>query len=217
MLNLAILTIISFLWSPFQALGSATSEKPPEHGGEKKKEASPSSKPAAKEAHAAEADQKVEGPDAKNALGTESPTRYVHQWLPMPKVVATNLKTLETETLSARKGRVMMVFFVASWCEPCQNISTNLTNLTKRFSRLPVDFYFVFSHDTLDDAKGFMTEHKISEGYLAEFATLKNYNNPELPSVYMSDRQGWLLTRKLKASPKDLQDLQETLQLLTAF
>ncbi len=205
------LTIVFFTLS-LKALGKSDPAKPPEHGGGKD-----SAKPAPKESPPLEAEPKIEGPDAKNALGTSAPTRYVHQWIPMPKLVATDLRSQDGVSISTRKGRSMVVFFIASWCEPCQNISGQLLNLTSRFSRLPVDFYFVFSHDTLEDARGFMAEHKIPQGYLAEFATLKNFNNPELPSIYVGDRQGWLLTRKLKAEPKDIRDLQETLEYLTAF
>jgi len=159
----------------------------------------------------------IEGPDAANALGTSAPTRYVHQWLPMPQVVATNLNTLETLILRPRPGRMMVVFFLASWCEPCQNLAAALQSLTRSLAQLPIDTYFVFAHDTVDDAKGFITEHSIQEGYLAELDTLKNYNNPELPTVYIADRQGWLLTRFLKATPQNVAEVKRILQLLTAF
>lgn len=212
MTYLAIFLTIGLLLPALKALGNAAPAKPPEHGGGKD-----AAKAAPKEAPPLEAEPRIEGPDAKNALGTSAPTRYVHQWIPMPKLAATDLKSQDSVSIGSRKGRSMVVFFIASWCEPCQNISGLLLNLTGRYSRLPVDFYFVFSHDTLDDARGFMTEHKIPQGYLAEFATLKSFNNPELPSIYVGDRQGWLLTRKLKAEPKDIKELQETLDYLTAF
>lgn len=159
----------------------------------------------------------IEGPDAKNALGISAPTRYVHQWIPMPKLFVTDIKTLEPVVKTPSNGNMMVVFFLASWCEPCQNLSSKMVSLTQSLSRLPIDFYFVFAHDTIDDAKGFMAEHHMSQGYLAELDTLKNYNNPELPTIYISDRDGWLLTRYLKFTEQNLDEVKGILRLLTTF
>lgn len=159
----------------------------------------------------------VEGPDAKNALATTAPVRYVHQWLPMPKIIATPIDSLNTLTLTPKAGRMMVVFFLASWCEPCQDLTGKLVSMSSTLSSLPIDFYYIFTHDATDDAKGFMAEHKIPYGYLAELDTLKNFNNPELPSIYIADNKGWLLTRFLKATPQDADETKRIIRLLTAF
>jgi len=159
----------------------------------------------------------VEGPDAKNALANTAPVRYVHQWLPMPKIIATPVDTLEATTLTPKAGRMMVVFFIASWCEPCQDLTAKLVSMSSGLSNLPIDFYYIFTHDAVDDAKGFMTEYKISHGYIAELDTLKNFNNPELPSIYIADRDGWMLTRFLKANQQDADETKRIIRLLTAF
>ena len=156
--------------------------------------------------------------DAAKPLVPARTTRYVHQWLSMPPLTARRLDGAGgNETVAARPGRMLVIIFLASWCEPCQQLLPEYQALSKRFSRLPVDFIYVFAHDTKDDAMAFMTEFAMSHGYLANHELLKTYHNPELPTIYVGDRRGWLTARYRKSSVADLKDLGDFIELLTAL
>lgn len=163
----------------------------------------------------------IEGPDAQNALATSRSDRYVHRWIPIPAFSAININDRSDRTITAQSGRVLVIFFLASWCEPCQQITPQFMTLQQKLSKLPIDFVYVFAHDTLDDAREFATEYKLDRQsdnvLLAEFDVLKKYNNPDLPTIYVGDRRGWILTRFIKPDAKRMAEFKELVELLTAF
>lgn len=142
---------------------------------------------------------------------------YVHQWIKMPPVHAASVLGVSGEDIRARPGRALVLIFMASWCEPCQELVGELRRLEGRYEGLAVDFYYIFAHDTRDDAGGFLREHGMPKGYVANHDVLQSYHNPELPSVYVGDRDGFLLTRYTKTSRKDVEDLNGLLRKITAF
>jgi hypothetical protein len=52
---------------------------------------------------------------------------------------------------------------------------------------------------------------------LANHEILKAFHNPELPSIYVGDRHGWMLTRYLKAQTAELSKLDGVLKTLTSY
>ena len=150
------------------------------------------------------------------ALGPSD--HYVHKWLKFPDFAGTALSGGEgSGQVGARPGRAIVVIFIASWCEPCQQLVPTLRNLEKRYQRLNTDFHFVFSHDTADDAAGFMKEFGINNAVLANHDILKTFHNPDLPAIYVGDRSGWLATRFLKADQESVQKLDEFLKYISAY
>jgi thiol-disulfide isomerase/thioredoxin len=135
----------------------------------------------------------------------------------MPSIHAASVLGVSGEDIAARPGRALVLIFLASWCEPCQEIVGDMRRLEQRYQGLAVDFFYVFAHDTRDDAGGFLREHGMTQGFLANHDVLQEFHNPELPSVYVGDRDGWLLTRYLKVTRKDLDDLNGLLLKITAF
>jgi thiol-disulfide isomerase/thioredoxin len=107
--------------------------------------------------------------------------------------------------------------FLASYCEPCQEMMESYLRLEKRYRRLNTDFVYVFAHDTKDDAEGYMKEFGLRHGILANFDALKAFHNPKLPTIYVGDRHGWLMTRFEESSAADLAKLDTYLRDLTAF
>lgn len=166
-------------------------------------------------------------PEAKDGKDTAAPVpeaealepsdHYVHRWIPMPSFSATEVLTQEPTKVEVKTGRAQVILFLASWCEPCQALMGDYIRLQKKYSRLNTDFIYVFAHDTKDDAEGFMKEYGMKQGFLANHDVLKAFHNPELPTVYVADRHGWLATRMVKATNKEVQDLAEFLKPITAY
>lgn len=153
-----------------------------------------------------------------DAKSLEPSTHYVHSWKSMPGFTATGLGDNQGPmSIEPRPGRALVVMFLASWCEPCQQLMASYQTIEKRYRRLNADFVYVFAHDTQDDAQGFMKEFGLSRGILANHDVLKAYHNPELPTIYVGDRHGWLMTRFVKAGASEVQSLDGLLRNLTAY
>jgi thiol-disulfide isomerase/thioredoxin len=155
---------------------------------------------------------------AAAAESTQVTTKYVASWLKMPSFSATQLPGEGDQAAVAPKaGRALVVVFLASWCEPCQQMLKDLQRVEKRYRPLNTDFVYVFTHDTRDDAEGFMKEFGMFQGYLANKDVLKTFHNPELPTIYIGDRHGWLAGRYLKADAAALASLDNFLKDITAY
>lgn len=181
----------------------------------------------AEEKKSAEAHKKSEG----HGKGSEAPRvekklsaaesftidkKYVHMWVKFPDIEATDLSKVPKK-IHSQKGYVTLLFFIASWCVPCQNMMKNVQNLRKRYEPLSTRFYFVFAHDLAQDAKNFAQEYKLENTILANHDVLKTFHNPQLPAVYISDRDEWLVDRVLGLTDKSLKELDSTLYMMTAY
>ncbi len=196
-----------------RAEGEAKSEA---KEGEAKGEAKPEAKAENKD-EAKEGEGKLPAVTSE-ADSLEATTNYVNKWIPMPAFAATELLGAQSQgTVEPRKGRAQVVLFLASWCEPCQQLMADYLRVQKKYQHLNTDFVFIFSHDTKDDAEGFMKEYGITNGYLASHEVLKLFHNPDLPAIYVADRHGWMATRLLKAGTKDVATLEELLRPITAY
>ena len=166
----------------------------------------------------AEGGEKKEGEGDKGAPKVSGPTdRYVQHWVPMLGFSAAPVGSSEQEQVQPRPGRALVVVFLASWCEPCQQLMPEILRLEKHYNKLNTDFVYVFTHDTGDDAAGFMKEFALEHAYLANQDVLKIYHNPELPTIYVGDRHKWLAGRFVNVSQQDLAKLDNLLRPMTAY
>lgn len=167
--------------------------------------------------------KKPAGPEADpvtkaQAESLEASDKYVHRWIPMPSFRGPGLGAAGSErTVEPKEGRLQVIVFLASWCEPCQQLMPELRVLEKRYERLGADFVYVFAHDTKDDANGFMQEFKVDDGLLATHDVLRAFHNPELPTVYVADKTKWIATRYVKAGKREVANLDDLLKHLTAL
>ncbi|MES2746480.1 MAG: redoxin domain-containing protein [Bdellovibrionota bacterium] len=134
--------------------------------------------------------------------------KYVNQWIPFPGIAVKDLITAEPVAKTAEKGRIQVVVFIASWCIPCQQIIDDFTRLETKHQKKYTNLLFVFAHDSEADAVAFAKQYKIEDrSYLGTAKILEDFHQPELPSVYASDRFGWLAYRKLNVKKSDIAEL----------
>lgn len=132
------------------------------------------------------------------------------------EITGVDILTGENFTYTTKRGRATMVFFVASWCESCQQLMPKIKIVANKFARSYTDVIYVFAHDTKADAAGFAKEHKLAGRLLlANHEILKAFKNPALPSVYIGDRYNYIGNRFIKFTAADLEALNEYMTKLT--
>ncbi|MBC7661912.1 MAG: hypothetical protein H7249_19645 [Chitinophagaceae bacterium] len=166
----------------------------------------------------ARANEPAHGSAAGAAVAARVTDKYAHSWIAFP---ALTLKSLSGEPLAPRiaiKGRVLITVFVASWCIPCQQLMSDFKRIALQYENAYTDVIFVFAHDTAPDAQAFASFHKVTpSSFLGTAKVLEDFHQPDLPSIYASDRYGWLVYRKLNAKIDDVKELEGFLELHNSF
>lgn len=160
-------------------------------------------------------DNKEEAKPAKSKM--ELTDGYVHEWIPFPTFNATALPDGSKFDFKPERGQMTIVVMVATWCAPCVKLMPDILRLEARTARLPVRFVHVFTHDTKQDATGFMAEYGMKAAVLANHGVLEAFKNPDLPAIFVADRNNWMLMRYIKATPSDLAEVEESIKYLTAI
>lgn len=164
--------------------------------------------------HANAEPKKAEGEAAPDPKKTYQITdRYIHDWQALPKISGREVGGEGQITIEPRPSYATVVFFIASWCLPCQRLAADITRFQKRYRDYPVTIVYAFTQDTHKDALGFAKHYGLNaQTLLASEDMLKEFHHPELPSIYVADRNGWLLMRKI---PMDRQGLAQVDTYLT--
>jgi hypothetical protein len=77
---------------------------------------------------------------------------------------------------------------------------------------------FVFSHDTKQDAAAFAKEHQLTTpALMSNVEILTDFKNPELPSVYIGDKWGYLADRFIKIQKSDIDALDAVIAKITTL
>ena len=142
---------------------------------------------------------------------------YVHDWIKMPEVSGQSVRDSSSTTIRSHSGQVSVVIFLASYDEPSQQLILDFLRIERKYQPLHANFFYVFSHDTRDDALGFMEEFKIKDGILSNHEILKQYHNPDLPTIYIGDRNGWLTRRFKEFDTQKIAELEVFLKHATAL
>lgn len=144
--------------------------------------------------------------------------RYVHKWIKFPKIKGSSLGGEDVE-YTGIKGQVEVLVFIGSSCIPCQHLIRPLQKIKREFGKLDTSFTYIFTHDTLSDARAFVKVHALENDrtMIAGHSILESYNNPMTPTIYLADRNNWLIYRWQKADGKSLKKLKKVLRFLTAI
>lgn len=152
------------------------------------------------------------------SIDTRVSRHYVQDWQAFPAMTLRDLSSGAPLERKVTKGRATVVVFLASWCLPCQQLMAPLKELELKYKDRYTDVLYVFAHDTEADAEGFVQFHKLeNRAFLGTAKLLETFHQPELPSVYVGDRYGWLLMRSLQSKAGDLKAIDQTLDLHTAL
>ena len=100
-------------------------------------------------------------------------------------------------SLAAHKGKVVLLFFWASWCPPCREETANVAQAYKQFHGKGLEIVGVSLDRDLASYRGFCKEAKITwpnyvdgKGWKNELAL--KFDITEIPQIYLIDRAGIL-------------------------
>ncbi len=131
-------------------------------------------------------------------LSESEPDRQVEESLrsgehnPAPPLELPRLSGVGAETLEDYRGRVVVLNFWASWCEPCREESPLLERWHRRMERRRGTVVGVDVQDVTDDARQFISEYGISYPMLrdGEGLTRETFAIIGFPETFVLDRRG---------------------------
>jgi thiol-disulfide isomerase/thioredoxin len=133
---------------------------------------------------------------------------------PAPDFSLSGLSTDDAITLSAFKGRVVLVDFWASWCVPCRKLMPRIAEIKSRFPDVEV---IAISVDT-DRDKALTFIRAVEPGLLpvhdSAQKVAESYGVERMPSSFVIDKKGVLRFRHDGYGPKALASVERQLQLL---
>jgi cytochrome c biogenesis protein CcmG/thiol:disulfide interchange protein DsbE len=95
-------------------------------------------------------------------------------------------------SLLAYRGRVVVLNFWASWCEPCQTEAPLLERAATRLSRAGGTVLGVTYLDASPDSRAFVRHYRLTYPNLRDNsgAFAHSYGTDQLPETFVIDRQG---------------------------
>ena len=119
------------------------------------------------------------------------------------KDISAQLVSGKTFSLAQQKGRVVLILFWATWCEPCQK---EMFELNKYYHLLKKKEFTLITIN-LDSSRNRMQEfikkrklgwHTIFSGRVWQDPTVKKYGVNSLPSTWLIDANGFLRSFELQ-------------------
>jgi thiol-disulfide isomerase/thioredoxin len=89
----------------------------------------------------------------------------------------------QTLKLSALRGKVVLVDFWASWCEPCKKELPLLARMAPRLKAKGIEIVAVNIDDNKQNAEAFVRQHGLA-------LTVGKYEPPKMPTSFLVDRSG---------------------------
>lgn len=127
------------------------------------------------------------------ALSLSSPADALDKGQQAPEIGLTDLDGKSVK-LSALRGKVVLVDFWASWCEPCRESLPVLDKLSKAYRDQGLVVVGVNIDKTPELAREFLSKHKLSLSFAVvndkKHDVAARYAPPTMPSSYVIDKEG---------------------------
>ena len=112
---------------------------------------------------------------------------------PAPDRVLPALDGDGNASLKSLRGKVVVLNFWASWCDPCRTEAPRLERVQKRLAKAGAGTVLgVTYQDVPSDSKAFIAEHNLTYPNARDIGTklAKQYGTRALPETFVLDRRG---------------------------
>jgi len=142
---------------------------------------------------------------------TASPISSVTQLRPAPDFTLTQLSG-KPLTLSDYRGKVVLLDFWATWCEPCRVETPFLVDLQNKYRDQGLQIIGVSMDDTHDPVPGFYHQFKMNYPVVMGNAKIgEEYGGVlGLPIVFLIDRQGRIQKKHIGSTDASVFDKELT-------
>ncbi len=155
-------------------------------------------------------------------VASEEPDRSLEEAVergerePAPDIELPLLDGGPERSLADWRGKVVLLNYWASWCDPCREESPLLERWHRRISKRGGTVLGVDVLDVTSDAKDFIAEYGLTYPHLRDVdeEAMRDYDVPGLPETFVIDRQGRIAA--LKRAPVDEQFMREAVLPLLA-
>jgi cytochrome c biogenesis protein CcmG/thiol:disulfide interchange protein DsbE len=116
---------------------------------------------------------------------------------PAPNFSLARLEGSGDLSLESLRGKVVVLNFWASWCEPCKAEAATLEQLWQTYRGRGVVFVGVDSNDAASDARRFLAVHRITYPVVHDtngLVAANSYGIANLPETFFVDRRGRLVS-----------------------
>ncbi len=98
----------------------------------------------------------------------------------------------QTIKLSSLRGKVVLVDFWASWCEPCKKELPLLAKMAPRLKARGIEIVAVNIDDNKQNAEAFVRQHGLSLTVVSDTdkSIVGKYEPPKMPTSFTVDRAG---------------------------
>ena len=126
------------------------------------------------------------------------------------KTIQLSGRTVEGRSLntSSYKGRVLLIHYWATWCEPCKKELTTLKNMQAKYSKRGFSLVGVSLDNDKKSLSGYLRSARLSWPQLYEDGGLDSRLANELgiltlPAMMLVDKQGKVISRSMHAAELD--------------
>ncbi len=98
-----------------------------------------------------------------------------------------------TVKLSALRGKIVLVDFWASWCEPCKKELPLLGKMAERLRARGIEIVTINIDDRRENAEAFVRSHGLERLTVVpdeDKSLVDKYEPPKMPSSFIVDRSG---------------------------
>ena len=103
----------------------------------------------------------------------------------------------KTVSLSAFKGKVVLLNFWATWCPPCRAEMPALNKLSNALKPRGLEVIAVSTDRSINDIKGFLENHRVDFPILfdTDRSAAKQYRVFSMPTTFLIDRNGMIVEK----------------------